>query len=112
MIAKSSRRLVIDASIARASGGPGAVSPTSKNCSDFLQAALDICHRVVLTTEILEEWNRHKSKFASRWLASMFARKKANLIESTEDQNLRHIEWLEAGARYEKGRRIGFQEKN
>jgi hypothetical protein len=89
MTAKSSRRLVIDASVARASGGPDAVSPTSKNCSDFLQAVLVVCHQIVLTTEILEEWHRHKSRFASRWLASMFARKKAKMIGSAEDQNLR-----------------------
>ncbi len=89
MATQSSRRLVIDASVARASGGPDAVSPTSKNCSDFLQAVLDICHQVVLTTEILEEWHKHKSKFASRWVASMFARKKARLIGSAENQNLR-----------------------
>ena len=81
--------MVIDASVARASGGPDAVSPTSKNCSDFLQAALVVCHQIVLTTEILEEWHRHKSRFASRWLASMFARKKAKMIGSAEDQNLR-----------------------
>src|SRR5262249_34715086 len=69
--------------------GPNAVSPTSKNCSDFLQEVLVICHQIVLTTEILEEWHRHKSRFASRRLASMFARKKAKMIGSAEDQNLR-----------------------
>jgi len=89
MTAKSSRRMVIDASVARASGGPDAVSPTSKNCSDFLQTVLVVCHQIVLTTEILEEWHKHKSKFASRWLASMFARKKAKMIGSVEDQELR-----------------------
>ncbi|MGH9838792.1 MAG: hypothetical protein ACREEM_08410 [Blastocatellia bacterium] len=89
MTAKSSRRLVIDASVARASGGPDAVSPTSKHCSDFLQTALVVCHQIVLTTEILEEWHRHESKFASRWLASMFARKNAKLIGSAEDRVLR-----------------------
>src|SRR5262245_32848483 len=77
MTAKSSRRMVIDASVARASGGRGAVSPTSNNCSDFLQTVLVVCHQIVLTTEILEEWQKHKSRFASRWLASMLARKKS-----------------------------------
>ncbi|MCI0388824.1 MAG: hypothetical protein MOB07_08680 [Acidobacteria bacterium] len=89
MTAKSSRRMVIDASVARAAGGPDAVSPTSKNCSDFLQTVLVVCHQIVLTIEILEEWPKHKSRFASRWLASMFARKKAKMIGSAEDQKLR-----------------------
>jgi hypothetical protein len=102
MTAKSSQRLVIDASVARASGGLGAVSPTSKNCSDFLQAVLDICHQVVLTTEILEEWHRHKSKFARHWLASMFARKKAKLIGSAKDRQLH--DKIDRAAQSEKAR--------
>jgi len=89
MTTKSSRRLVIDASVARSSGGEDAVFPTSKNCRDFLKAVLEICHHVVLTPEIREEWHKHKSNFARRWLVSMFARKKAGLIDSVEDQVLR-----------------------
>jgi ABC-type dipeptide/oligopeptide/nickel transport system ATPase subunit len=89
MTTKSSRRLVIDASVARSSGGEDAVFPTSKNCRDFLKAVLEICHHVVLTLEIREEWHKHQSKFSKRWLRSMFARKKVELIDSTEDQMLR-----------------------
>jgi hypothetical protein len=89
MTTKFSRRLVIDSSVARSSGSEGAVFPTSKNCRDFLKAVLDICHHVVLTPEIREEWHKHKSNFARRWLVSMFARKKAELIDSAEDQLLR-----------------------
>ncbi len=89
MTIKNSRRLVIDASVARSSGGEDAVFPTSKNCRDFLKAVLDICHHAVLTPEIRKEWHKHKSNFARRWLVSMFARKKAALIDSAEDQVLR-----------------------
>lgn len=71
-----SRRLVIDASIAHAAGGKGATFPTSKHCRDFLKATLTICHRMVMTPEIEEEWNKHQSKFASTWRRSMRARKK------------------------------------
>ena len=81
--------MVIDASVARSSGGEDAVFPTSKNCRDFLKAVLEICHHVVLTPEIREEWYKHKSNFARRWLVSMFARKKAELIDSSEDRMLR-----------------------
>jgi hypothetical protein len=89
MTTKSSRRLVIDASVARSSGGEDAVFPTSKNCRDFLKTVLEICHHVVLTPEIREEWHKHKSNFARRWLVSMFARKKVELIDSAEDRVLR-----------------------
>ena len=72
----TSRRLVIDASVAHAAGGEGATSPTSKNCRDFLKAVHAICHRVVMTPEIWDEWARHMSSFARKWLVSMYAKKK------------------------------------
>jgi hypothetical protein len=50
--AKVSKLLVIDASIARSCGAPNATFPTSKNCRDFLNAVLTICHRMVLTDDI------------------------------------------------------------
>jgi len=102
MTTKSSRRLVIDASVARSSGGEDAVFPTSKNCRDFLKAVLEICHHVVLTPEIREEWHKHKSNFARRWLVSMFARKKAELLDSAEDRVLRGK--IHQASQNEKGR--------
>jgi hypothetical protein len=76
MAAKISKRLVIDASIARSSGGKEATYPTSVHCRDFLQAILDICNRVVMTPDIREEWNKHQSNFARTWLRTMVAKKK------------------------------------
>jgi hypothetical protein len=46
-----SRVLVIDASIARAAGD-ASQHPTAQNCCDFLQAVLDLCHRMALTEPI------------------------------------------------------------
>ena len=89
MAAKISRRLVIDASVARSSGGEDATFPTSKHCRDFLKAVLSICHRIVLTPEIQAEWHKHQSNFARRWLVSMFARKKAEQIGSVRNQKRR-----------------------
>ncbi len=88
MLAKGSRRLVIDAAVARASGGEDAVYPTSKNCRDFLTAARTICHHIVMTPDISEEWNRHQSNFARRWRVSMEARKKVHHIEVTSQDKL------------------------
>jgi len=80
-----SRRLVIDASVARASGGAEATFPTSKHCRDFLTAVLTICHRLVMTPEVSEEWDHHQSNFARRWRVSMVARKKLHLVDSALD---------------------------
>jgi hypothetical protein len=66
--------LVIDASIAKAAGET--LHTTSRNCREFLLAVLDICHRMVLTNPIQDEWNRHQSRFARQWRKSMMARKR------------------------------------
>jgi hypothetical protein len=87
---RHSKRLVIDASIARSSGGEDATYPTSKNCRDFLTATLDICHQIVMTADILEEWNAHQSRFARRWRVSMEARKKVYRLDCEADEALRH----------------------
>ena len=56
MARRTSRRLVIDASVVHAAGPEGATFPTSKNCRDFLKAVLTICHNVVMTPEIGKEF--------------------------------------------------------
>ncbi len=86
---KGSRRLVIDASVARASGGVNAVNPISKHCRDFLAAVCDICHRFVLTPEIKREWNKHQSAFAMSWRVSMMARKKVEWVRQPTNEVLR-----------------------
>ena len=42
---------------------------------------LDLCHRMVLTDPIQEEWNKHQSRFARTWRVSMMARKKIEVVE-------------------------------
>lgn len=93
MTAKISKRLVIDASVARSCGPPDATYPTSVNCRDFLQAVLTICHRIVMTPDIREEWDKHQSRFAKAWLRSMVARKKLEVCNISFDESLwNHIE--------------------
>jgi predicted nucleic acid-binding protein len=93
MKSADSKRLVIDASIARAAGRTD--HPISKACRIFLEGVLNICHHVVLTEEIREEWSRHQSNFTLVWRSSMVARKKVawhkiaqNDVFRTEIQNL------------------------
>ena len=106
MPAKVSRRLVIDASAARAAGGEEATYPTSKHCRDLLQAVLTICHRVVLTRDITREWNAYQSRFARLWRVSLLARKKVYHADIAIDQDLHNkIESSTASARAQEARR-------
>jgi hypothetical protein len=84
-----SKRLVIDASVLRASGGTGAVHPTATQCRDFLVAVLKICHRVVLSESMQVEWKTHASKFAHSWWTSMEARRKVLRVDDDADQEVR-----------------------
>jgi hypothetical protein len=83
---KGSCRLVIDASVARASGGPDATAPLSIRCRDFLFTTLHVCHRLVMTDAINDEWNDHQSNFARRWRVQMVARKKVEWVEAPGDE--------------------------
>lgn len=73
-------RIVVDASVARAAGGEDAIYPVSKQCRDILSAILDICHHVVMTTEIYSEWKRHHSTFSRKWRVQMLGRKKVDIF--------------------------------
>ena len=77
---RRSRRLVVDASVA---GEP------SKGCRAFLEAVLELCHYIVMTPKIADEWKRHARRFARKWRVRMEARKKVQRIGSTENATLR-----------------------
>jgi hypothetical protein len=88
---KGSRRLIIDSSIAHAAGGVDATHPTAKNCRDFLQAILNICHRALFSPPLIEEWKGHASLFAQRWQRAMERRQKIDWIEAQSDAELRKM---------------------
>lgn len=89
MPARVSRRLVIDASVARSAGGEHASYPRSKNCRDFLSAVLTICHHIVLTPEISKEEREHWSSFSRKWLDRMYGRKKVHYVGNPVNADLR-----------------------
>ncbi len=89
MAGKSSWVLVIDASVAHASGGEDALHPTSAHCRDFLKAVLKISHRMALSPALSEEWKRHESGFARRWRVAMTSRKKIVYLEAVTAARLR-----------------------
>lgn len=97
-----SRRLVIDASVAGRAGGRERLHPAGKRCRDFLEAVRTICHRVVMTPEIREEWAEHQLSFARKWRAQMFARKKVDRVEVKPDESLlRRLQKTEATERHQ-----------
>lgn len=85
----TSKNLVIDADVARASGGRGATHSTAMASRNFLQAVLMICHKVVMTAAIQEEWNKHQSSFARKWRRSMVAKRKLVVLNAFEQLDIR-----------------------
>lgn len=81
-----SRQIVVDASVVRSAGTTE--HPISKACRNTLFEILTICHRVVVTDDILNEWKKHRSKYATTWIASMYARKKIIHLDALDDQEL------------------------
>lgn len=71
--ASTSKVLVVDASVMRAAGGEEATDPAPAHARDALKAILTICHRICVSPELREEWKRHRSRFAKRWLTQMYA---------------------------------------
>jgi len=71
---KRLRRWVIDADIARSSGTTE--KPVSKSCRIFLDFIREQGYFIVMNTTLNEEWNKHQSIYAKKWLASMYAKKK------------------------------------
>ena len=66
----------MDASVVRAAGETQ--HPTSSRCREFLLDILLICHRVVVSDDIMREWKKHASNYSLRWLAAM--RSKGKII--------------------------------
>jgi hypothetical protein len=83
----NSKRLVIDASVARAAGMTE--HPTSRACRQALQAILVVCHRIAVTQGLADEWKNHRSRYFVSWRASMTARKKVVWVEPRWEDELR-----------------------
>ena len=85
-MSKSSKNLVIDASVARSAGGEDATYPTSVNCREFLKAVLDRGHKMVMTSDIKKEWDKHQSTFTDIWKRKMIAKKRFVYIKELRDR--------------------------
>jgi hypothetical protein len=80
-MSKQSRLLVVDASVMRSAGILNELDHPSV-CSKMLQSIELICHRVAITKDVRDEWNKHQSAFAKGWRSRMIAKKKLIAIEA------------------------------
>lgn len=93
----ASRRLVIDASIAHAAGDEktlnspdlGTIIVVPNNCRDVLNAVRRVGFVMVLTSEIVREWNEHQSRFSLAWRIAMTQASKTEVV-SHSDEKLRN----------------------
>jgi len=73
-------QMVIDADVARSAGITE--YPLSKNSREILLAILNDSNiNIVFCQELLNEWKKHKSIVSTRWLTSMYARKRCKTIK-------------------------------
>jgi len=73
---------VVDADIARACGI--SEHPVSKSSRDVLVGIREFNLGVAFCPMLLNEWKKHRSLYATKWLASMVAKKKFHLIATAE----------------------------
>lgn len=70
---------VIDADIARSSGE--SEHPVSSGSRSLLESVARNGHKAAMCPTLIQEWKKHKSIFATKWLASMIARKKVFFVK-------------------------------
>lgn len=81
---------MIDTNIARSAGDESAQSAVSVGCRDFLLAVRDKTkHKMVSTEAIDAEWQKHQSRFTTRWLVSMYKRRRVCAVDAPLHKNLR-----------------------
>lgn len=108
MAKRKSKRLVIDTSVARAAGARDAIDTRSKQCRDLLTHILTICHQVVMTPELRDEWQKHQSHFTNAWRVAMVARKKMFFVDPPAYAEL--LAQVEATAASDKLREAMFKD--
>ena len=81
--------LVIDASIARATGEVTSRSDLSRSLHHLLNAIQAGSFYVVFDSELKAEWARHQSNFARTWRTKMFSSKRLRILDVDADAELR-----------------------
>ena len=70
---KDSKRLVIDADVARSASQQETDTAVSvaHQCRNLLLTVFTACHSIVMTQAIYDEWQHHQSNFAREWYVRM-----------------------------------------
>ena len=85
----NSYSIIIDADIARSSGL--SIHPVSSGSRALLETVAKNGHAAAICPTLMAEWKKHRSLFATKWLASMIAKKKVIFIKP-EQQIIVEIE--------------------
>ena len=114
MAKKHPRRLVIDADVARSAGSrrlrprsATSARAVSVACHQFLNTVRDVGYHVVMTTNIRQEWLRHRSNFSATWLIQMYGRRQVHRHDAEHDEKLRNTNRISRVRQQEAGRREG-----
>ena len=78
------KNFVIDADIARAANDLS--NNISARCNADVLCSIQRHHSAVFSRRLLEEWKKHHSSFASRWLASMLQQNCVNFSDKEQPQ--------------------------
>jgi hypothetical protein len=89
-----SRRIVLDASVARGAGEKS--HPFSVRCRDILLTMLAAGHRLVVTRDLQLEWEKHASRTSIRWKALMASKGRLVAVDEVADLGF-EIDELEHG---------------
>ena len=103
-----SKRLVVDACVAFSAGEGYQTSETSAQCRRLLEGIRHICHGVVMTPELSQEWRRRATRFSSRWLTQMQGQRKWHYVPLGPDEHLR--EDISAAASTDRQRTIMLED--
>jgi predicted nucleic acid-binding protein len=85
-MSKMSRRLVVDSSIMHSASEKD--HPESSSCRAFLDEMLSICHRLVISAAIVDEWKRHLSGYSLLWLGAMRRKRKDFVVQPVRNDEL------------------------
>src|SRR5262245_14829330 len=74
---------IVDADIARSSGT--SEHPISSGSRRLLDGLAQAGHKAAMCPVLRQEWKKHQSGFATRWLASMVAKKRVVFVNPTTE---------------------------
>jgi hypothetical protein len=89
MATKNPKKIVVDASVARAAGSAESIHPTGALCREFLTSFRKQGHFLIVTPDIRAEWRKHQSAFAQSWYVKIVASRCQIWLEEIEDEELR-----------------------